>query len=115
MYKNSMLRHGYTYVRRTGTRVRVGPTRIRNLGLPGRGPIIIPVKRPGMLTRYGYTAKQRLAGRRRTALRRAISGGQTPLQVFHRLNAIQKLSSRTRPVYAKRYSANKQWLSRKYI
>jgi hypothetical protein len=110
-----MTRRGYTYRRRTGAIVRVGPTRIRNFGLPGRGPLIIPVKRSGMLTRYGYTAKQRLAGRRRTALRRAMSAGQTPLQVFHRLNAIQKLSSRTRPVYAKRYSANRSWVSRKYI
>ena len=110
-----MLRRGYTYRRRSGTRVRVPPMRIRNLGLPGRGPVIIPVKPSGMLTRYGYTPKQRLAGRRRTALRRAMSAGQTPLQVFHRLNAIQKLSARTRPVYAKRYSANRSWLSRKYI
>ena len=110
-----MTRRGYTYRRRSGTSVRVGPMRIRNFGLPGRGPLIIPIKRPGMLTRYGYTAKQRLAGRRRTALRRAMTAGQTPLQVFHRLNAIQKLSARTRPVYAKRYSANRNWLSRKYI
>lgn len=110
-----MLRRGYTYRRRSGTTVHVRPTRIRNFGLPGRGPLIIPIKRPGMLTRYGYTAKQRIASRRRTALRRAMTAGQTPLQVFHRLNAIQKLSARTRPVYAKRYSANRSWLSRKYI
>jgi hypothetical protein len=44
-----------------------------------------------------------------------MSAGQTPLQVFHRLNAIQKLSARTRPVYARRYSANRNWVSRKYI
>lgn len=101
-----MLRRGYT----TKKGVHVGPTRIRNYGLPGRGPVIIPVRRSGMLTRYGYTAKQRLASRRRTALRRAMSAGQTPLELFHRLNAIKKLSSRTRPVYARRYSANARWV-----
>lgn len=110
-----MTRRGYTYRRRTGTRVHVRPSRIRNLGLPGRGPVIIPVKSSGMLTRYGYTAKQRLASRRRTALRRAMSAGQTPLELFHRLNAIKKLSIRTRPVYSKRYSANSSWLRRKFI
>lgn len=109
-----IVRSGYV-ARRAGRLVRVGPTMIRNLGRPGKGPQIIPVKKTGALTMFGYSPRVGLPTLRRKALSKAIRAGQKPLTVFHRLDAISKLYKRTQPVYARRTRMNGKWILRTFI
>jgi hypothetical protein len=109
-----IVRSGYV-ARRKGRLIRVGPTMIRNFGLIGKGPRIIPVRSTGALTMFGYSPKVSSPTRRRKALMAAVRAGQKPLTVFHRLNAISKLYKRTQPVYARRTRVNGKWVLRTFI
>lgn len=109
-----IIRSGYV-ARRNGHMVRVGPTKIRNFGLIGKGPRIIPVRRTGALTMFGYSPKVSSPAVRRRALTTAVRYGQKPLTVFHRLNAISKLYKRTQPVYSRRTRMNGKWTLRTFI
>lgn len=106
-----IVRSGYV----TRRMVRVAPTVIRNLGRPGKGPKIIPVKSSGALKIFGYSPKVSSPTMRRRALMAAVRAGQLPLTVFHRLDAISKLYKRTQPVYARRTRMNGKWVLRTFI
>lgn len=100
---------------RKGKLISVGPTPIRNLGLPGKGPRVIPVRKTGALTRFGYSVSSP-ASKRHRALTAAIRRGkQSPLSVFRRLQAIATLSKRTMPMYARLYLKNRNWVRSKFF
>lgn len=109
-----IIRAGYV-ARRKGRMVRVRPTLIRNLGLAGKGPRIIPVRSTGTLTMFGYSPKISSPTMRRRALKASVRAGHKPLTVFHRLDAISKLYKRTQPVYARRTRLNGKWVLRTFI
>lgn len=107
-------RRGYTYHRKGG-RTRVQATLIENRGLMGKGPRLIPITRPGMLTMYGYSVSKSALARHR-ALDKAIRmGGQKPISVFRRLQAVATLSKRTMPSYSKAYRLDRNFIGRKFL
>lgn len=99
------------YTRRiSGGTVRVSSTRIRNRGLPGRGPFILPVLTPGKL--YGYTVSAGLVARR-NSLRTAMHKN-SPLAVFRRLQVLARYLKRTSPRAKRVVLKNAAWVRTKF-
>ena len=112
--KKSPAHKAYSYFR-PGGKTRVQATLIVNRGKPGKGPKVIPVTRPGMLSAYGYSVSKSPLARHR-ALGKAITYGmQKPLAVFHRLQAVATLSKRTMPSYARTYRYDRNYIGRKFL
>ncbi len=125
-YATRIRREGYL-VRRAGKTVRVYPKSraayiksrcIKDRGLPGKGVkpgtrsiVGIPLKK-GELTRYGYRATLPDAARRE-ALRKAASA-YGPLSLYHKLNAVAKLSLRQAPDAAQVFKSDRDWVRRTY-
>ena len=101
-------RRGYSF-RRPGSSVVVRSSLVQNLGLPGKGPAIIPVRPSGSLTRFGYHVASATPSRR-AALARILASGRNRLKLFHQLNAVGKLTSRTDENYSKKYFSNRNWV-----
>lgn len=98
------------YVTRRGTYV--PPTRIRNVGRPGKGPKILPTPRPGMLTMYGYSTSAPVRVRR-AALSRAVAANSLPT-VLKRLRLVATLTRGRSKSLSKLYLANRLAMKRKY-
>ncbi len=80
-----------------------------------KGPRLIPVRRSGALTSFGYTVKATPA-KRHSALTAVIRRGRTsPLTVFRRLQAIATLSKRRMPLYSRIYLKNRDWVRTKFF
>ena len=81
---------------------------IKNVGQPGHGPELIGPLRKGQLSKYGYSYK--LPGmNRRAALSRAIAAdGRTT--VYHRLNAVAKLTVSGAPRASAVFAADRNWV-----
>jgi len=125
-YATRVRREGYL-VRRAGKTVRVYPKSraayiksrcIKDRGLPGKGVkpgtrsiVGIPLKK-GELTRYGYRATLPETARHE-ALRKAASA-YGPLSLYHKLNAVAKLSERQAPDAAMVFKSDRNWVRRKY-
>jgi Family of unknown function (DUF5771) len=107
-------RRGFTYHRKGG-RTKVQATLIENRGQPGKGPKLIPITRPGLLTMYGYSVSKSATARHRALSKAIRAGGQKPLSVFRRLQAVATLSKRTLPTYAKTYRLDRNFVGRKYL
>lgn len=130
--KGYILRRGYTRrfrpsvkatgftVRRKGTvytvrpkanTIRVPAACIVNRGLPGKGPKEgegIGKLRKGELIKYGY--QYRLSDSlRQSALKKAIKR-YGALSVYHKLDAVAKLSLRTAPDASKIFSRDREWV-----
>jgi hypothetical protein len=134
--KGYILRRGYTrkfrpevkqegYTVRRGTKLftvvpkvgetYVGPTCIRDRGLPGRGPESgegIGPLRKGLLLRYGYTYRLSDAQRRK-ALKKAVDA-YGALSTYRKLNAVAKLSFRTAPDASKVFAMDRDWVRKHY-
>lgn len=109
--RSSGTRRAYSYTRKA-KRVYVEPTKIANLGLPGRGKQLIGKLRKGMLTMYGYRPKFSLDIRRQ-ALMRALR--KTPLgTLVKRLTAVSTLTKRTIPKVSRIYMRNRNWVKKQY-
>jgi hypothetical protein len=118
-YRESMSRTGFT-VRRKGQLYTVRPSTtsiyvpagcIKNRGLPGKGPLEgegIGKLRKGELIKYGY--QYRLSdAKRHKALKKAVEQyGAT--SVFHKLDAIAKLSKRTAPNASNIFGKDRNWV-----
>lgn len=104
----------YSYFR-PGGKTRVQATLIANLGKPGKGPKVIPITRPGMLSVYGYSASKSPLARHRALTKAITQGHQKPLSVFHRLQAVATLSKRTMPTYARTYRYDRNYIGRKFL
>lgn len=119
-YRPDVTQSGFT-VRRKGKLYTVKPTMrsiyvpagcIKDRGLPGKGPrsgVSFGKLRKGDLIRYGY--QYRLADKsRHVALKKAIKQ-YGRLSVFHKLDAIAKLSKRTAPDASAIFSRNRDWVA----
>jgi hypothetical protein len=83
---------------------------IRNRGLPGRGPFILPVLTPGQL--YGYTVSAAPANRYK-ALQVAMNKN-SPLAVFRRLQVLARYLKRTSPTAKRTVLMNAAWVRTKF-
>jgi hypothetical protein len=122
-YRPSIATSGFT-VRRKGkvftvrpkaNMVRVSPSCIKNRGLPGKGPREgegIGKLRKGDLIKYGYQYRLSDSLRER-ALKKAIAQ-YGPLSVYHKLDAIAKLSVRTAPDASIVFSKDRNWVRENY-
>ena len=127
-YGSTVKRHGYL-VRRSGKtiriypktkKIRVGTRCIENRGLPGKGVVSLPgstsiVETPlkkGELTKFGYHTRYPKSVRR-DALRRAASA-YGPLSLYHKLDAVAKLSIRQAPAAASVFARDRDWVRRTY-
>jgi hypothetical protein len=87
---------------------------IKDRGLPGKGPRSgrgITMKK-GELSRYGYNAHISEEARH-AALRKAMKV-YGPLSVYHKLDAITKLTMRTAPDAHKIFKADRDWVQRHF-
>jgi len=120
-FRQSIATSGYT-VRRKGKMYTVRPKK-NEVHVPAscitpRGPLKKMVGtqmgklRKGDLIKYGY--QYRLADRlRHMALDKAV-GVYGPLTVFHKLDAVAKLSARTAPDASKIFSKDRNWVREKH-
>ena len=118
-FRQSIATSGYT-VRRKGkvytvrpkvSTIKVQPGCIKDRGLPGKGPVEgegIGKLRKGELVKYGY--QYRLSDSlREKALKKAIKS-YGALAVYHKLDAVSKLSVRTDPDASKIFARDRDWI-----
>lgn len=120
-YSTAVKRRGITVKRKNGSMYHVKPTEknmhvearcIKNTGLPGKGPVgkstgIGPLKK-GELAKHGYSFRESRE-KRRIALHTAILE-YTAKAVYHKLDAIAKLTLRTIPAASKVYAEDRDWV-----
>ena len=122
-FRPSVKATGFT-VRRKGTvftvrpranTIKVGPSCIKDRGLPGKGPKEgegIGKLRKGELIKYGY--QYRLSDSlRQSALKKAIKRFGA-LSVYRKLDAVAKLSLRTAPDASKIFTRDRDWVRENY-
>jgi hypothetical protein len=118
-----IIQKGYTVKRHSGKDYRIYPERstvyvkpscVKDRGLPGKlgpgegfGPI-----RKGELKKHGYIYDESIE-KRRDAIKDAIKEFGA-LGVFHKLDAIAKLSRRTVPEAAEVFRKDRDWLKSHY-
>ena len=123
-FRKSITNSGYT-VRRKGTvyvakpklrSITVKPGCIRNRGLPGKGPANgegIGKLRKGDLIKYGY--QYRLSDlAREKALKKAIHV-YGAASVYHKLDAVAKLSLRTAPDASLIFMRDREWVKENFM
>lgn len=116
-YSTAVRTRGFTVKRKNGKTYRVIPKGvnmhvnskcIKNVGLPGKGPKIFGPLRKGDLAKHGYSFR-RSESERRAALKRAVNEyGKTT--VFHKLNAVAKLTKRASPKASNAFSKDRNWI-----
>lgn len=100
-----------SYTRRiSGGTVRVKSVRIRNRGLPGKGPYTLPALTPGKL--YGYTVSASTPNRY-SSLTVAMKHN-SPLAVFRRLQVLARYLKRTSPSARRVINKNTAWVRTKF-
>lgn len=122
-YRTSIAHSGFT-VRRKGKLYKVHPKMtsihvpsgcIKDRGLPGKGPVSgegFGKLRKGDLIKYGYQYRLSDAIRHR-ALKKAIDQYGL-LTVYHKLDAVAKLSKRTAPDASTIFSEDRDWVKQKF-
>jgi len=104
---------GYSYVRKAKT-TRVRGVSAYDVGTIGKPKSVIGPLKHGMLTKFGYHPVEEPNDRRR-ALNKAIkNGGEKPLAVFRRLQAVSTLTKRMAPRASRIYKADAGWVRVKY-
>jgi len=122
-FGSSILRKGYTVKRATGRHYRVYPERssvyvkagcVKDRGLPGKlGPGEgFGAMRKGELKKHGYVYSE-AEHVRHEALNKAVKEFGA-LGVFHKLDAIAKLSKRTAPEASSIFKKDREWLTSHY-
>ena len=94
----------------SGGTVRVNSVRIRNRGLPGKGPYTLPPLSPGKL--YGYTVSANVPNRYKS-LTFAMKSN-SPLAVFRRLQILARYLKRTSPTARNTVLKNAAWVRTKF-
>ena len=118
-FKNSVKKTGYT-VRRGGKTYIVKPTKaethvastcIKDLGKPGKGTTGKPIGplRTGDLIKYGYSYLIRPDSARHVSLKKAVKA-YGALKVYHKLDAVAKLSVRVAPEASKIFAIDRDWV-----
>ena len=123
-YSTAVRQRGFTVRRSTGRVYRVYPKSqsmlvgskcVKDLGLPGKGPISgkgIGPLRKGELAKYGYSFRTTEA-QRRAALKSAVQEFGA-LGVYRKLDAVAKLTMRTVPTAAKVFREDREWVKRNF-
>jgi hypothetical protein len=118
-FGESIIKKGYTVHRKAGKDYRiypgmksvyVKPVCVKDRGLPGKvapGESIGPIRK-GELKKYGYIYDEPQHVRH-AALNRAMKEFG-PLGVWHKLDAIAKLSKRTVPEASKVFEMDRDWI-----
>ena len=102
--KGQIMRKSYTT--KNGTKVK--STCIKDLGLPGKGPVILPKLQQGTLTQFGYSSKNSDI-KRHNSLKKAINK-YTKSAVIHKLSAISTLNKNTNPALSELYKSDITWV-----
>jgi len=116
-YSTAVRQRGFTVKRKNGTSYRVIPKAsnthvnsrcIKNTGKPGKGPKLFGPLRKGNLSRHGYSFR-RGETERRAALKKAVNvyGHRG---VFHKLNAVAKLTKRVSPAASDVFAKDRNWI-----
>jgi hypothetical protein len=125
-YRNNVAKLGYTR-RRKGKVMTIFPKKlegtqvksacIKDRGLPGKGPRqgqkSFATLRKGELIKYGYSYLLPDRDRHR-ALARAMER-YGPLNLYHKLDAVAKLSVRTAPDASKVFRKDAEWVRFNYV
>ena len=116
-YSTAVRQRGFTVKRKNGRSYRVIPKTsnthvnsrcIKNTGKPGKGPKHFGPLRKGNLSRHGYSFR-RGETERRAALKRAVRDyGRTG--VYHKLNAVAKLTKRVSPTASDVFAKDRNWV-----
>ena len=96
----------------TGTSVLVKASCIDDKGLPGKGTDIIGSLKKGELTKYGYNVHND-RNQRHKALKKAILV-YGAISVYHKLDAVSKLTKRTAPDAHKIFQSDIKWLRKRF-
>jgi hypothetical protein len=99
---------------KSGKKFKVPSSCIKDRGLKGKGPYILPRPTPGLLTQYGYShIKSLTKSERRHALRKAIKvHGHN--KIIKHLNLIANYIHRTNPTVYKLFKRDQRWISKMY-
>jgi len=96
-----------------GMIMRKGGGCIKDLGLPGKGPKLFELRK-GTLSQFGYEASKSKLARHR-ALMKAARGGESPLSIFRKLNALMILTKRTNPKLSQLYKEDRDYVKEKLL
>jgi hypothetical protein len=121
-FKNTVRQKGYSVHKKGGITYRIFPKAsrvvvrgqcVKDKGLPGKGPQLFGKLRRGELIKYGYT--YRLAEQfRHNALKKAIAEYDA-LKVFHKLDAVAKLTKRTSHKAHSIFAKDRDWIRSTYL
>jgi len=116
-YSTAVRQRGFTVKKSTGSKYHVVPTAknmhvnsscIKNVGLPGKSAKLFGPLKKGELAKHGYSFKGS-ESERHAALRKAIDDyGKT--SVYHKLNAVTKLTKRASPRASNVFSKDREWV-----
>ena len=118
-FDTSVIKKGYTVRRKNGREYRIFPEKssvyvkpicVKDRGLPGKlgpGEGFGPLKK-GELKKHGY-AYIEPTEIRRAALKKAIEEFGA-ISVYHKLDAVYKLSKRTVPMASKVFKSDRNWV-----
>ena len=117
-YSTAVAEQGFVVKKKTGATYRILPKTskatyveaacVKDVGLPGKGPVSIGPLRKGELKKYGYSYKNSNA-QRRAALREAVHA-YGKLGVYRKLNAVAKLTERRIPDASATFRKNRDWV-----
>lgn len=120
-FKNNVIEKGFIVKKKNKT-YRIYPTNktlkvkascIKDKGLPEKGRSVFGKLRQGDLKKHGY-GYVIPTNRRREALRGAINE-YGALTVFHKLDAVSKLTKQTVPAASSVFKEDKAWVSRMFL
>jgi hypothetical protein len=123
-YSTAVRKQGYTVKRASGKTYKVfpetsgryvGPSCIKDRGLPGKGVAdgkAIGPLRKGELTQFGYSSKLP-SDLRRLALEKAVKA-LGDLNVYHKLDAVAKLAVRVSPDSSRIFMADRDWVRKTF-
>jgi hypothetical protein len=110
-----------SYRRRDGTVVKgtmVSKHKRKDVGLPGKGPKILPKLKPGKLGKHGYSLAKAATARRRALIKSSKIGTKESkkkmLQTRRRLTILKNYTKRSQPSNYRKYNADEKWLSKRY-
>jgi hypothetical protein len=81
---------------------------IKDRGLPGKGPQLFGELKKGLLRKHGYVYRKPTEERHEALRRAAREYGR--LNLFHKLDAVYKLSQRAAPEASRIFKADRDWV-----
>jgi hypothetical protein len=121
-FRSSVRQKGYSVHKKGGITYRIYPKAsrvvvrgqcVKDRGLPGKGPKLFGDLKRGELVKYGYN--YHLPGDfRRNSLKKAINE-YGPLKVYHKLDAVAKLTSRTSKKAHLVFKKDADWVRTTYL